>query len=145
MKKCIYCFVLILAACGGSGDSPAAIDPVVQPPPAAPAAPSVTVDVGLKQLIFSWAEVSGATHYKLLENPDGHSGFTQVGADIPAGTLSVNLDIAVHFQDFANAQYIVDACNATGCTGSTEVNAMNGMLAAIDRKQTSVNASLDSV
>ncbi len=93
MKKCIYCFLLILAACGGGGGSPAAVD---QPPPTAPAAPSVTVDVGIKQLIFSWTEVSGATHYKLLENPDGQSGFTQVGADILAGTLSVNLEIAVH-------------------------------------------------
>jgi len=102
---------------------------VENPPP--PAAPTVTLDVDIKKLIFSWAEVSGATHYILLENPDGHSGFTQVGADIPAGTLSVTLTIAVHFQDFANALYMVEACHATGCTGSTEVNAMNGMLAAI--------------
>jgi hypothetical protein len=121
---------LILVACGGGGSS-APVPPVVQPPPVAPAAPDVAVEVGLKQVIFSWAAVSGATHYRLLENPDGHSGFTQVGADIPAGTLSVNLTISIHFQDFTNALYMLEACNTVGCTGSTAVNTMNGMLDAI--------------
>jgi hypothetical protein len=82
-------------------------------------------------LIFSWTEVTGSTHYKLLENPDGSSGFTQVGADIPAGTLSQSLPIAVHFHDFGRALYIVQACDASGCTGSSEVNTMNSMIAAI--------------
>ena len=41
------------------------------------------------------------------------------------------MGIAVHFQNFANALYMVEACNATACTGSTEANAMNGKLAAI--------------
>ena len=82
-------------------------------------------------MIFSWTEVTGSTHYKLLENPDGSSGFTQVGADIPAGTLSQSLPIAVHFHDFGRALYIVQACDASGCTDSSEVNAMNVMLSAI--------------
>jgi hypothetical protein len=87
--------------------------------------------VGLKQLIFSWDSVSDASHYRLLENPDGGSGFTQVGSDIPAGTLSVSLPIAVHIHDFTNGLYMVEACNASGCTSSTAVNAMNGMFDAI--------------
>ena len=115
-------------ACGGGGG--VAATPAPSPPPDS-GAPSVTVNVGIKQLIFSWAAVSGTTHYRLLENADGSSGFTQVGADISAGTLSVSLPIAVHFQDFARALYIVQACDATGCTNSSEVNAMNGMLSAI--------------
>jgi hypothetical protein len=67
----------------------------------------------------------------LFENPDGHSGFTQVGADIPAGTLSVSLAISVHMFDFVNALYIVEGCDASGCTSSTEVSVMNEMLSAI--------------
>jgi len=118
----LFVFVL-LSACGGSGSPP--------PPQLAPAAPTVNIEVGLKQLIFSWDAVPGATSYRLLENPDGHSGFTQVGADIPVGTLSVSLPIAVHLQDFTNALYVVQACNVTGCNGSTEVHAMNRMLDAI--------------
>ena len=91
----------------------------------------MTVDADIKQLKFSWTEVTGSTHYKLLENPDGSSGFTQVGADIPAGMLTLSLPIAVHFYDFGRALYIVQACDASGCTNSSEVNAMNVMLSAI--------------
>ena len=92
---------------------------------------TVTVDAGIKKLNFSWTELPGSTHYRLLENPDGNSGFTQVGADIPAGTLTVSLAISVHLFDFARALYIVEGCDAAGCTGSTEVSAMNDMLATI--------------
>ena len=92
----------ILAACGGGGGGNAAPAPPTPPPPPPPptGASSVTVDADIKQLIFSWTAVTGSTHYNLLENPDGSSGFTQVGADIPAGTLTLSLPIAVHFHDF---------------------------------------------
>ncbi len=123
---CVLSLTALCVACGGGGSGG-----VAATPPPVSGAPSVTVNVGIKQLIFSWAAVSGSTHYRLLENADGSSGFTQVGADISAGTLSVSLPIAVHFQDFARALYIVQACDATGCTNSSEVNAMNGMLSAI--------------
>jgi len=123
----------ILAACGGGGGGNAAPAPPTPPPPPPPptGASSVTVDADIKQLIFSWTAVTGSTHYKLLENPDGSSGFTQVGADIPAGTLTLSLPIAVHFHDFGRALYIVQACDASGCTDSSEVSAMNVMLSAI--------------
>ena len=119
----------VLSACGGgSGSEP---PPEPQPPPT----PTIGVNVGLKQLIFSWpirADVRwDATYYKLLENADGHSGFTQVGEDIPAEMGSVRRDIAVHLFDFANALYILEACNNYLCSRSTEVNVMNGMLDAI--------------
>jgi hypothetical protein len=109
-------------ACGGNGNGKSQQEQVQPPEP-----PVVTVGAGLKQLIFSWAEVSGVTHYKLLENPDGHSGFTQVGANMPNGTLSVTRHIAVHLHDFANALYMLQACNGAGCTISTEVSVANLM------------------
>ena len=114
--------ITAIMACDGGGSAA---------PPLPPQAPSVNVDAGLKQLIFSWAEVPDATHYRLLENPDGHSGFTQVGPDIPSGTLSVTLNISVHLHDFVNALYFVQACNSIGCAGSTEITAMNIMLGTI--------------
>ena len=52
-----------------------------------PAEPQMAVAGDTKQLIFSWAAVNGASHYRLMENPDGHSGFTQLGNNIPASTL----------------------------------------------------------
>ena len=72
-----------VAACGGVSPDPIG--------PLTPDAANVQVDAGLKRLIFDWAEVPGATHYRLFQDPDGRSGFTQVGEDIPAGTLSVSL------------------------------------------------------
>ena len=132
---CVLSLTAYCVACDGGAAPP--------PPPAAPAAPSVNVDTGLKQLIFSWAAVPDATHYRLFENADGHSGFTQAGADIPAGTLSVTLNISVHLHDFLNALYLVQACNSIGCTGSTEVSAMNVMLSTIGYFKASNTEALD--
>lgn len=124
----LFCLVAFLAGCGGSGsESP----PEPQPPPAR----TISVDVGVKQLIFSWigrADVRwDAIYFKLLENADGHSGFTQVGDDILAEKSSVRRDIAVHLFDFANALYILEACNNYLCSRSTEFNFINGMLDAV--------------
>jgi hypothetical protein len=102
---------------------------VVLPPP--PAAPQVSVEGDIKQLIFNWDEVVSADHYRLMENADGHSGFTQVGDDIPVGTLSATRDIAVHLHDWVNALYLVQACNLGGCTGSTQVSNADVMLDTI--------------
>ncbi len=126
----LFCLVAFLAGCGGSG-SGSGLPPEPQPPPT----PTISVDVGVKQLIFNWpirADVRWqASYYKLLENPDGHSGFTQVGDDIPAEMGSVRRDIAVHLFDFANALYILEACNNYLCSRSTEINVINGMLDAV--------------
>jgi len=97
----------------------------------APAALTVTVDAEIKQLNFSWTELAGATHYRLFENADGHSGFTQIGADIPAGTLSANVKISVHMFDFVNALYIVQGCDAASCTDSSEISVTDVMLSTI--------------
>lgn len=99
--------------------------------PPLPAEPQVTVIGEFKKFVFSWANVDGADYYRLLENADGHSGFSQVGNDIPAGTLSVTRDIAVHLTDFVNGQFIIDACNVSGCTSSDVVTATEVMLDTI--------------
>ncbi len=102
---------LQLAACGGGGSGTVDLTPAQT---IMIGAPVVTLAFGMKELRFSWSTVSGATHYRLLENPDGTSGFTQVGTDISA--LSVNHAIPVHRR--LNASYIVQACNSGGCANS---------------------------
>ena len=104
---------------------------VVTVNPPAPEQAQVTVVGGIKQLVFSWDEVTFTDFYRLLENPDGHSGFTQVGDDIPAGTLDATRDIAVHIFNWIDAQYQVEACNLTGCTTSGVVTATAVMLDTI--------------
>lgn len=118
---------LLLSACGGGSSS-------VSPPPPAPpplVAPDVTLSVEAKTLIFSWTAVPGATYYRLLENSDGHSGFTQVGNDIPSTTTTVSVPIAVHLFDFEDALYIVAACHQLGCTDSAAVSANGRAVDAI--------------
>ncbi len=89
----------------------------------------LSLDFGIKQLQFSWPAVNNATYYRLMENPDGVSGFTQRGEDIT--TTSHTLDIAVHRQDWSNARYLLQACNSHLCSDSNEVSTLNGVLSAI--------------
>jgi hypothetical protein len=96
-----------------------------------PEEPTVSVTGDIKTLNFSWSEPEYVDYYRLMENPDGHSGFTQAGDDIPAGTLSVPKHIAVHLHDWENALYKVQACNSAGCTGSTEIGVAGLMLDTI--------------
>lgn len=95
-----------------------------------PAAPALTLGYAVKQLKFSWAKITGATHYRLMENRDGVSGFTQVGADIPADKTAQQLDIAVHRHNWAKARYLLEACS-TVCTASNEVNTNGAVASAI--------------
>ena len=93
--------------------------------------PSLTLNFGLKQLQFSWASVEGATFYKLMQNPDGASGFTQLGSDFNSTTTNTNVDIAVHRLNWPNARYLLSACNASTCVDSAEVFTANEVVKAI--------------
>jgi hypothetical protein len=114
-----------LAACGGSGGGGGT------GPGGVPGTPTVSTAIGVKQLQLGWNSVPGATMYRIKQNPDGVSGYTQVGADLPAGQTSANIDVTVYRQDWLNARYLVEACNSIGCTASNEVNFATGATAAI--------------
>jgi hypothetical protein len=77
-----------------------------------PAAPTVSLGFGVKELRFTWPAVPGADFYRLSENPDGVSGYAQVATNITP--LSFNYTITVYRR--LNASYIVEACNSAGCT-----------------------------
>jgi len=143
MRTSIVLVLIALAACSGGGGGPSA-GPSAQDPVTIPVEPVVSIEVGPKQLIFSWDAIPQATYFRLLENTDGHSGFVQIGDDIPGDNLTVHRPIAVHLHDFANALYIIQACNNLGCTGSAEVNAINGALGAIGYFKASNTDSGDS-
>lgn len=67
----------------------------------------------IKTFRFSWRDLPGATHYKILENPDGISGFSQVGSDIPPGTETY--DHVVTLFRRTNALYIIQNCDTSTC------------------------------
>jgi len=113
----------------------------VQPP--VPVKTTVSVNGDIKTLNFSWTEPEYVDYYRLLENVDGHSGFTQLGADIPVGTSKVPRDIAVHLFHWLEAQYLVEACNVTGCSSSDVVTVDNVMLDTIGYFKASNTAAGD--
>ena len=88
-----------------------------QPQPSAPGAAAAVLSVqSLKTLRLDWTDVEGATHYVLLENPDGQSGFQTVADDIQPGVESISVELSLHLTP--DAQYIVQSCNDIGCTDS---------------------------
>ena len=74
----IICITLLTVSCGSGGDSaPATTTPVT--------AATATLGFEIKTFRFTWSDVSDATFYRVMENPDGVSGFTQVSGDIAQG------------------------------------------------------------
>jgi trimeric autotransporter adhesin len=127
MRIATFGFATFLIACMNAHAAEAVHQYSVQKP----AAPQVTVGSEIKQLRFDWSRSPRAQFYKLLKNPDGHSGFTQVGRDIKRSRTTAVDNIAVHLHDWKDARYIVAACNARGCTNSPEISTPHLMLDAI--------------
>jgi hypothetical protein len=113
---------LFLAGCGGSSsssgtsDSSDTDDGVTTPVSGPATAAEMSLGLGLKTFEFTWTDVSDATYYKLLENPDNVSGFVQVGSDIASGVEEYEHTVALYNR--INASYILQSCNDSGCTDS---------------------------
>jgi hypothetical protein len=90
-----------------------------------------------------WADVTGATHYKLLENVDGSSGFAQVGQDIAQGTRSVDHIVPLYAR--LNAQYILQTCDDSGCSDSEAVSVIGSLADAVGYFKHSDTAGLDNI
>ncbi len=78
-------------------------------------APALTVSFNVKQVQFSWDTVSGATFYRLLENPDGVSGYVPLATKLTTPGYHHNISLYQRI----NASYILQACNDAGCTASS--------------------------
>jgi len=81
---------------------------------ASPAAPAVSVHAGLKQLQFTWNQVPEATRYELWFYPNTGAAWVKYAA-LPRWRTSVTVNISAHLLHWANARYVVKACNASGC------------------------------
>lgn len=70
-----------------------------------------------KTIQISWAPVAGTEVYRVFENPDGRSGFVQIGDDLNASATEFNHRVALY--ERPDAQYFVQACNDAGrCVNS---------------------------
>lgn len=80
----------------------------------APSAPAgLTVTYGAKSFNFSWNAVPGARFYKLLEDPDGASGFAEAAASIGATSYTHAISVLRRL----SATYALQACNFGGGCG----------------------------
>jgi trimeric autotransporter adhesin len=94
------------------------------------APPTLELSVAKTKLFhFSWTRVSSIDRYRLLENPDGSSGFTQVGADIPASATAID-QVTALYRSF-NASYILQACGEARCFDSNTVSVTGSLVDAI--------------
>ena len=116
---------------GGSGGGSA---------PVSPALPTLSF-IPTKQFRFTWSDVSDATFYRLQENPDGSSGFSQVGSDIVAGTQAVNISVALFRR--VNAQYILQSCNTNGCTDSNTLTVSGSLATSVGYFKAANTGSMD--
>ena len=84
----------------------------------------------VKTIRFDWPTYPGATSYKLLANPDGVSGFTEVQGNL-TGT-SATLELSVHLTDWINASYLIEAHDGSGkLTETAAVTISSLMLSSI--------------
>ena len=87
---------------------------------------------GYKSLTFSWVDISLASHYKILVNPDGVSGFTQKGADIFGSSIDIQLQ-GSHLVDWVNAKYFLEVYDSNNSLidSSLSVSIAEQMLTSI--------------
>ena len=74
---------------------------------------------------ISWQPTAGAQFYRVMENPDGVSGFSLISDELDENTLSFDHRVALYNR--TSARYLVQACNTITCVDSTEV-AVSGTL-----------------
>lgn len=117
---------LLVSGCSDSGDPPGGmtggndtVDPVQ-------ASLELVAD---KTFRISWQPSDGAQFYRVLENPDGVSGFTQISDDLEASTQRFDQRVALYSR--INASYIIQACNARGCVDSDEQRVVGTLERAI--------------
>ncbi len=96
-------------------------------PPPAPTALAVTASQ--KRLQFSWTASAAMDAYR-LQRRVGTGAWTDDGPALAANATSLTREVAVHLMDWRDTRYRVAACNAGGCTGSSDVGVFSQMLAA---------------
>lgn len=110
-----------------------------------PEAPKATLSAVYKQLHIDWTAAAGATSYRVLKDPTGSAGYTQVGADLPATQRSADVQVVPHKEDWVNARYSIAACNAAGCTQSAAISPAGNSVPLIGYLKASNAGEFDSL
>jgi len=73
----------------------------------------------VKTFRITWESSPEVEFYRVLENPDGITGFTDISGDLDASTTSFDHIVALYAR--VNAMYVVQSCNDQGCVDSEPV------------------------
>lgn len=125
-----------IAACGGGSGaerSSAAIQ--------VPATLAFTLTpTAMRSFHFSWNGAAGATGYRLLEDPDGASGYAPI-AELPAHITQYGHE--VFLPERMNARYALQVCGDQGCVDAAELSASGPLSQAVGYFKASAPADND--
>jgi len=82
-----------------------------------------------KTIRISWQPSEGADFYRVFENPDGITGFTEISGELDS--TATDYDHRVSLYARVNAQYVVQACNDQRCVDSDPVMVVGTLDSAI--------------
>ena len=118
-SQCVVLVCLLaLAGCGGGGGgNEGRVGLTV--------AAELSLELDIKTFRFEWVDIEGADFYRILEDPDGKSGFVQVGEDVKVGVQRLDHIVPLYLR--TNASYILESCNAVECVESKAL-IVNGTL-----------------
>jgi hypothetical protein len=117
---------LTLAACNPGGPTNGPTNGPTTDPPQAPA---LTFEVaGIKILTLTWNDVEDETEYRVLHDPTSTGSYDTI-ATLPADAITTTLDVFIPAA--VTTSYVVDACNAGGCSRSQPVSPGDALDAAI--------------
>ena len=91
---------------------------------------------------ISWQPSEGAQFYRVLENPDGITGFTDISGELDSTTTDFNHRVALYAR--VNAQYAVQACNNQGCVDSDSLIVISTLDSAVGYFKASNTGSFDN-
>ena len=80
----------------------------------------------IKGLLFSWGDTPNATHYKLFEDPDGDSGYSQIGSNFEPSTGRYLHVVPLHLR--TNARYQLQVCTGESCEIANTISVNNDAL-----------------
>ena len=115
-------------------------DEVVTGPPAAPQLSAGSATSGMQ---LEWTEVENTTTYRILFD-DGSGNFVQFGDDLAPGTNMQYIDFPLHLGNYSGASYVIQACNANGCTDSNAVSVAELVVTSIGFLKSSNSDERDS-
>ena len=95
-----------------------------------------------KIFCISWQQSEGAEFYRVFENPDGITGFTDISGELDSTTTDFDHRVALYAR--VNAQYVVQACNNQGCVDSDPLIVIGALDSAIGYFKASNTGSFDN-